>query len=76
MKKFKLICATLFLALTLSTPVFADNDPGDSHTPGKPTPIQTEPGIEGSGATDEAGALVNISGLTIVEILWAMASFS
>ena len=76
MKKFKLICATLLLALSLSTPVLADdNDPGDSHTPGKPNPIQAEPGTESSGATDEAGALVNIDGLTIVDILWAMAFF-
>lgn len=75
MKKFKLICATFLLALSLSTPAFAENEPGDSHTPGKPGPVNTEPGIENSGA-NEAGALADISGLTIADILLAILSFS
>lgn len=34
MKTAKAICATLFLALSFSVPVYADN--GEVHTPGKP----------------------------------------
>lgn len=37
MKTAKPICATLFLALSLSVPVYAeDTNPGEVHTPGRP----------------------------------------
>jgi hypothetical protein len=36
MKTVKAICATLFLALSLSIPAYADNtNPGEVHTPGR-----------------------------------------
>lgn len=76
MKKFKLICATLLVALSLSTPAFAENEPGDSHTPGRPQPVNTEPGIADSGAYNEAGALADISGVTLADILLALVSLS
>jgi type 1 fimbria pilin len=35
MKTSKAICATIFLALSLSVSAYADTDPGEVHTPGR-----------------------------------------
>jgi hypothetical protein len=78
MKKFNSICATLVLCLSLSAPAFADdNDPGDSHMPGKSCPITTEkPGNQGSGGVIGAQALAQITGLTLSDILLTLASLA
>jgi hypothetical protein len=76
MKTAKATCATLFLALSFSVPVYAeDNNPGEVHTPGRPqivctgeTPNRT---AEPCMPTTNAG---NGSFPDFVDIFWAVAS--
>lgn len=77
MKTAKAICATLFLALSFSVPVYAeDTNPGEVHTPGKPEIVCTSespdrnPG-EPCMPTPDAGAS-NFS--DFADIFWAVAS--
>jgi hypothetical protein len=76
MKTFKVIGATIVLALSLSMPAFADNNPGDGHTPGRPTPVTADPTPLKTGSTDIATDMDenDPSFLNIVDILWALAS--
>ena len=76
MKTAKAICATLFLALSFSVPVYAeDTNPGEVHLPGKPQIICTSespdrnPG-EPCMPTTYTGASLS----DFVDILWAVAS--
>ncbi|HLO01072.1 MAG TPA: hypothetical protein VK208_21630 [Pyrinomonadaceae bacterium] len=42
MKMIKAMCAALVLAFALCLPVYADEVPGDIHTPGVTTPVASE----------------------------------
>jgi hypothetical protein len=76
MKTLKVIGATIVLALSLSMPAFADNNPGDGHTPGRPDPVTIDPTPV---KTDSTGTATDTddndpSFLNLVDILWALAS--
>lgn len=78
MKTAKAICATIFLALSLSLPAYAeDTNPGESHTPGRPCQITGDNGasdkISGEPCTAATDADDN-SFPDLVDILWAVAS--
>jgi len=75
MKTLKVICATIVLALSLSVPAFADNNPGDGHTPGRPTLIDDPTPVQ-PGSTPAATDIDDNdpSFLNIVDIVWALAS--
>ena len=77
MKKFKSICATLVLVLSLSLPAFADNtNPGDAHSPGRTCPVDAgDPGNQNSGAVDGSTVAGDITGLPLADFLLALASF-
>ena len=76
MKTLKVIGATIVLALSLSMPAFADNNPGDAHTPGRPAPVTGDPTPVKTGSTGTAtdNDDNDPSFLNIVDILWALAS--
>ncbi|HEV7743929.1 MAG TPA: hypothetical protein VGO56_02930 [Pyrinomonadaceae bacterium] len=76
MKTLKVIGATIVLALSLSMPAFADNNPGDAHTPGRATSPTDDPTPVKTGSTGTATDIDNNdpSFLNIVDILWALAS--
>jgi hypothetical protein len=74
MKTLKALCATTVLALSLSIPAFAETAPGDNHTPGSPTPIEsdtstTAPGSDGATVVDG-----DISFWLLSDMLWTLAS--
>ena len=68
MKTFKLMCATLLLALSLSIPVYS----GDSHTPGSPAPSPT-PIAESSYSTDESAVTGDDSFISVTDFLWILS---
>ena len=79
MKTAKAICATAFLALSLSVPAYAEdinNNPGEIHLPGRPCQITDsespvgKPG-EPCGATTDPG---DGSFSDLRDILWVVAS--
>jgi len=74
MKTFKLICATLLLALSLSLPVLADTNPGDSHGPGCPEPADPGATTENSGVINTVQDISDSTGLTLADVFWALAS--
>jgi hypothetical protein len=77
MKTAKAICATIFLALSLSMSVFAeDTNPGEIHTPGKATQVtcdskspDTKPGEPCLAITDTGDGSFS----DLLDILWAVA---
>jgi hypothetical protein len=78
MKTAKAFCATIFLALSLSIPAYAeDTNPGEGHTPGKPSPITCNSGStvgtagEGCVVPTETG---DGSFSDLLDILWAVTS--
>ena len=74
MKTFKVICAAVVLALSLSIPAYADGDPGDGHGPGRSVPDPIDNGTP-VGSTDSAATADFDSGFaTYADIIWALAS--
>jgi hypothetical protein len=64
MKTLKAICAATVMALALSVPAYSDTPtPGDGHSPGRSTECPT--------TVPESSQL---SGITLVDILWVLAS--
>jgi hypothetical protein len=74
MKTLKVLGATIVLALSLSMPAFADDNPGDAHTPGRATSETNDPTPVKTGSTGIATDDNDPSFLNIVDILWALAS--
>lgn len=76
MKTLKVTGAALVLALSLSMPAFADENPGDAHTPGRTTSVTGDPTPVKTGSTSTATDIADNdpSFLNIVDILWALAS--
>jgi hypothetical protein len=79
MKTFKSICATLLLAFSLSIPAFAEDAPGDGHTPGRsqladpPNPVV----LRDLGTTTESsGISSDISAQMLSDILLVMGLLS
>jgi hypothetical protein len=72
MKSLKAICATVTIALALGVPAYA----GDVQTPGKPLPV-SDP-VKTTNTTPETTGLSSQSeieaGITVLDILWALAS--
>lgn len=77
MKTAKAICATIFLALSLSVPAYAEDingNPGDVHTPGRPQITCSESPNRNTGepcmpTTDTGGSFPDF-----MDILWVVAS--
>ncbi|HEV7683781.1 MAG TPA: hypothetical protein VGO68_16755 [Pyrinomonadaceae bacterium] len=76
MKNLKVIGATIVLALSLSMPAFAEENPGDAHTPGRASQLTEDPTPVKPGSTVIETDIDNndTSFLNIVDILWALAS--
>jgi hypothetical protein len=80
MKTVKALGMALVLALSLSIPVYADVDPGDSHTPGRGTP--TADGTENpptkppspSTTGDSLAGDSDLAFTTVADIFWGLAS--
>lgn len=73
MKTAKSICATLLLALSLSVPAYAeDNNPGEVHTPGRPTQItcDSESPDRNTGEPCQPTGDSDSSFSDFVDILW------
>jgi hypothetical protein len=78
MKTLKRIGAIAVMALSLGFPVYADaTTPGDSHSPGCPTPITSETSTDTTTDTTLTGETVVIddgSLLTLEDMLWILVS--
>ena len=61
MKTFKVICAAVILALSLSIPAYADGNPGDGHGPGRTSPDTIDTGIS-VGSTDSTATAASDEG--------------
>jgi hypothetical protein len=80
MKSLKAICAATTLALSLSIPAYAEDTPGEGHTPGRPSTTATDTGAPTTtpvnlGSIDTAPPIDGDSTFpTLADILWALAS--
>ncbi|HEY3040947.1 MAG TPA: hypothetical protein VGJ66_19565 [Pyrinomonadaceae bacterium] len=78
MKPFKAICAATVIALSLSIPAYAEDNPppppGDVHIPGLPSP--TSGGVDDPTTTpvDSPSVDGDVSFSALADMLWAMAS--
>jgi hypothetical protein len=78
MKPFKAICAAAVIALSLSIPAYAEDNPppppGDVHIPGLPGPISGDVDDPTTTVVDNPSADGDVSFSALADILWAMAS--
>jgi hypothetical protein len=78
MKTAKALCATMFLALSLSIPAYAeDTNPGDVHSPGKPCPITCDSGSSDRPSNEPCGETTDTGDSSfpnLADILWVVAS--